>query len=209
MENTTLWDACVDGCYFLIPLAIIFLISVYVFIERTVLMGKALKNDSTFMQRIRDYLHEGEIESAMNLCKNSSTPVARIVAKGLTRLGRPIQELQLALDSVIKIEIQRLRSGMVWLWMTVTFAPMAGLLGTIIGMSRVFDTVSVDSIEALKNEVSASSAEMAVALITFMAGLTVGMLAVAGYAFLKNRLNKVSYTLEENSLEFLDVLNEK
>ncbi|MCH5246860.1 MAG: MotA/TolQ/ExbB proton channel family protein [Muribaculaceae bacterium] len=209
MENTTLWDACVDGCYFLIPLAIIFLISVYVFIERTVLMGKALKNDSTFMQRIRDYLHEGEIESAMNLCKSSSTPVARIVAKGLTRLGRPIQELQLALDSVIKIEIQRLRSGMVWLWMTVTFAPMAGLLGTIIGMSRVFDTVSVDSIEALKNEVSASSAEMAVALITFMAGLTVGMLAVAGYAFLKNRLNKVSYTLEENSLEFLDVLNEK
>ena len=209
MENTTLWDACVDGCYFLIPLAIIFLISVYVFIERTVLMGKALKNDSTFMQRIRDYLHEGEIESAMNLCKSSSTPVARIVAKGLTRLGRPIQELQLALDSVIKIEIQRLRSGMVWLWMTVTFAPMAGLLGTIIGMSRVFDTVSVDSIEALKNEVSASSAEMAVALITFMAGLTVGMIAVAGYAFLKNRLNKVSYTLEENSLEFLDVLNEK
>ncbi|MEG2820043.1 MAG: MotA/TolQ/ExbB proton channel family protein, partial [Muribaculaceae bacterium] len=122
----------------MIPLAILSLISIYILIERFLVIRAADKEDDTFMKRIKDYIYEGEIESAVNLCKKTDTPYARLIMKGISRIGRPMNDVLVAIENVGNLEIAKLGKGFPWLATTAAGAPMLGFLGTVIGMVEAF-----------------------------------------------------------------------
>ena len=157
------------------------------------------------MQRIKDYIHEGEIESARNLCDRTATPYARLIDKGISRIGRPMNDVLVTIENTGNIEVAGLEKGPPWLATTAAGAPMLGFLGTVVGM-----------VEAFYNLASAgSSANIAVladgiyaALVTTVAGLVVGIIALFAYNYLVARINGVMNMLESKTMEFMDLLNE-
>ena len=138
MENMSLWSLVMDGGYIMLPLALLLLLTVYVFTERCVVIGRATREDHTFMNRIRDYVREGDIESAERLCRNTATPYSRLILKGLQRIGRPTQDVLTAIENTGNIEVSNLGKGLPWLSTTAAGAPMLGFLGTVVGMIQAF-----------------------------------------------------------------------
>lgn len=201
----SVWELCIKGGFIMIPLAILLLISIYIFIERYIVISRADKQDASFMKRIKDYIHEGEIESAKNLCKKTDTPYSRLILKGITRIGRPMNDVLVAIENTGNLEIANLGKGLPWLATTAAGAPMLGFLGTVVGM--------VEAFFALAN--AGSSANVTVlaggiyeALVTTVAGLTVGIIALFAYNALVARINGVMKLLEGKTMEFMDLLNE-
>lgn len=133
-----MWDLALKGGVMMIPLLLLSILAIYIFIERLVVIRKAAKNDNTFMERIKDYIHDGEIDTAMNLCKKTNTPYSRLIAKGISRLGRPMNDVLVAIENVGNIEIAKLEKGFSLLATTAAGAPMIGFLGTVTGMVRAF-----------------------------------------------------------------------
>ena len=127
----SLWDLCLKGGPLMIVLALMSVISIYIFIERAIVINRANREDATFMQRIRDYIHEGEIESAFNLCRKNGSPYSRLIAKGISRIGRPVNDILAAVENTGNIEIANLSKGLPWLATTAAGAPMLGFLGTV------------------------------------------------------------------------------
>ncbi len=201
----SVWELCIKGGFIMIPLALLLLISIYIFIERYIVISRADKQDASFMKRIKDYIHEGEIESAKNLCKKTDTPYSRLILKGITRIGRPMNDVLVAIENTGNLEIANLGKGLPWLATTAAGAPMLGFLGTVVGM--------VEAFFALAN--AGSSANVTVlaggiyeALVTTVAGLTVGIIALFAYNALVARINGVMKLLEGKTMEFMDLLNE-
>lgn len=201
----SVWDMCMQGGFLMIPLAILSLICIYIFIERAIVINNAAKDDSTFMQRIKDYIHEGEMESALNLCKRTATPYSRLIAKGITRIGRPMNDVQVAIENVGNLEVSRLGVGLPWLATTAAGAPMLGFLGTVIGMVRAFFDIASQGTSA---NISTFSAGIYTALVTTVAGLIVGIIALFAYNYLVARIDRVTTSLEGKTMEFMDLLNE-
>ncbi|MDE6558318.1 MAG: MotA/TolQ/ExbB proton channel family protein, partial [Muribaculaceae bacterium] len=112
MDTLSFWSLCMDGGYIMIPLAILLLLTIYVFTERVIVINRALKEDPTFMRRIRDYVHEADLESAARLCKTANTPYSRMILKGLQRIGRPTQDVLSAIDNCGNLEIANLGKGL-------------------------------------------------------------------------------------------------
>ena len=206
-ENAQLsvWDLCTRGGVIMIVLALLSVISIYIFVERCIVLRRAAREDKTFMQRIKDYIHEGEIDSARNLCDRTSTPYARLIDKGISRIGRPMNDVLVTIENTGNIEVAGLEKGLPWLATTAAGAPMLGFLGTVVGM-----------VEAFYNLASAgTSANIAVladgiyaALVTTVAGLVVGIIALFAYNYLVARINGVMNMLEAKTMEFMDLLNE-
>ncbi|MBD5266612.1 MAG: MotA/TolQ/ExbB proton channel family protein [Bacteroides sp.] len=201
----SVWELCMKGGFIMIPLAVLLLISIYIFIERYIVISRADKQDASFMKRIKDYIHEGEIESAKNLCKKTDTPYSRLILKGITRIGRPMNDVLVAIENTGNLEIADLGKGLPWLATTAAGAPMLGFLGTVVGM--------VEAFFALAN--AGSSANVTVlaggiyeALVTTVAGLAVGIVALFAYNALVARINGVMKLLEGKTMEFMDLLNE-
>lgn len=205
VSEMSLWELCLEGGWIMIPLAVLLVISVYVFIERAVVIGKAAREDGTFMQRIRDYIHEGEIESAFNLCKKNNSPYSRLIAKGISRIGRPVNDILAAVENTGNIEIASLSKGLPWLATTAAGAPMLGFLGTVIGMVEAFYAIAAEGNSA---NIATFSSGIYTALVTTVAGLVVGVVALFGYNYLVARINSVMNLLESKSMEFMDLLNE-
>lgn len=201
----SLWDLCLQGGILMIPLALLSIICIYIFIERIIVISRASREDSSFMQRIKDYIHEGEIESALNLCKKTSTPYARLVGKGITRIGRPIHDIQAAIENTGNQEVAALGQGLPWLATTAAGAPMLGFLGTVIGMVKAFFDIASQGSSA---DISTFSAGIYTALVTTVAGLVVGIIAMFAYNYLAARIDSVTNQLEERTTEFMDILNE-
>ena len=137
-EELNLWSLMLKGGFFMIPLLLLSILSIYIFVERLLVIQRAGREDNTFMERIKDYIHEGEIETALKLCKKTDTPAARLIAKGISRLGRPMNDVLVAIENVGNIEIARLEKGFPWLATTAAGAPMIGFLGTVTGMVNAF-----------------------------------------------------------------------
>ena len=131
-----------EGGWIMIPLAMLALICIYILIERAIVIRNAAKTDDTFMKRIRDYIHEGEIESALNLCRSNGTPMGRLIAKGISRIGRPMNDVLVAVENTGNLEIANLSKGLPWLATTAAGAPMLGFLGTVIGMVQAFYSIA-------------------------------------------------------------------
>ena len=201
----SLWDLCLKGGPLMIVIGAISLVCIYIFIERAIVINRANREDATFMKRIRDYIHEGEIESAFNLCKKNGSPYARLIAKGISRIGRPVNDILAAVENTGNIEIANLSKGLPWLATTAAGAPMLGFLGTVIGMVQAFYDIASEGNSA---NIATFSSGIYTALVTTVAGLVVGVIALFAYNYLVARINSVMNLLESKSMEFMDLLNE-
>lgn len=201
----SIWELCVEGGWIMIPLAILAIISIYIFFERSIATYKASRLDDTFMKRIKDYIHEGEIESALNLCKTTSSPYARLIAKGISRIGRPMNDVLVAIENTGNLEIAALSKGLPWLATTAAGAPMLGFLGTVIGMVQAFFAIASSGNAASIGDFAGG---IYTALVTTVAGLVVGIIALFAYNYLVARINKVMNLMEARTMDFMDLLNE-
>ena len=189
----------------MIPLVLLSIVCIYIFIERFLVIKKANQEDETFMKRIKDYIHEGEIESAMNLCKKTGSPYARLIGKGISRIGRPMNDVLVAIENTGNLEIAKLGKGLPWLATTAAGAPMLGFLGTVMGMVNAFYNLASAGSAANIDVLAGGIYE---ALVTTVAGLIVGIIAMFTYNYLVARINKVMNLLEAKTMEFMDLLNE-
>ncbi|HNY15721.1 MAG TPA: MotA/TolQ/ExbB proton channel family protein [Bacteroidales bacterium] len=201
----TLLDLAIKGGWVMVPIILLSFVAAYIFIERFYVIRKATKEDQNFMNRIKDYIHEGRIEAAVALCKATDSPSARMVEKGISRLGRPLQDIQTAIENVGKLEISKLEKGFPTLATITGAEPMLGFLGTVIGMVQSFYNME----QAGNNiDVSMMSGGIYTALITTVAGLIIGILGYFAYNTLVVRTEKVVFNLEATLTEFMDILNE-
>ena len=205
-ESINLWTMAQYGGWIMIVLALLLAWAVYIFIERMVVLTHATKEDKSFMDRIRDYIHDGKIDSALNLCKQTDTPSARMIEKGITRIGRPMQDVQVAVENVGNLEVGKLEKGLVIMATIAGGAPMLGFLGTVLGMIRTFYNMAQTSGGVI--EMSALSTGMYEAMVTTVGGLIVGILAMFAYNMLVARIDRVVRLLEARTMEFMDLLNE-
>ena len=203
--SMSVWDLCLKGGFIMIPLAILLVISIYIFIERYIVIRRADREDATFMKRIKDYIHDGEIDSAKLLCKKNGTPYARLILKGISRIGRPMNDVLVAIENTGNLEIANLGNGLTWLATTAAGAPMLGFLGTVIGMVEAFFALANAGSSA---NISVLAGGIYEALVTTVAGLAVGIVALFAYNALVARINGVMKLLEGKTMEFMDLLNE-
>ncbi len=204
-QTLSYWSLIMDGGYIMIPLAILLIVTIYVFTERTIVINRAAAEDKYFMDRIRDYVHDGDIESAFNLCKKADTPYSRLIQKGLSRIGRPMNDVLVAIENTGNIEVAQLGKGFPWLSTTAAGAPMLGFLGTVTGMIQAFFSLASAGTSA---NITVLSSGIYQALVTTVAGLVVGIIALFAYNYLVARVNRVMNAMETKTMEFMDLLNE-
>lgn len=205
MDSLSFWSLVIDGGYIMIPLALLLLVSIYVFVERCLVLRRARLNDDSFMKRIRDYIHEGDMESAENLCRKSDSPYGRLILKGISRIGRPMSDVLVAIENTGNLEVSKLSKGLTWLSTTAAGAPMLGFLGTVTGMVEAFFAMTKAGSGA---NIAVLSSGIYQALVTTVAGLIVGIAALFAYNFLVSRLNRIMNDLEAKTMDFMDLLNE-
>ena len=205
-EKMNLWTMASYGGPIIIVLAVILALAVYLFIERLVTLKQALMEDSSFMNRIKDYIYDGKIEAARKLCRETDSPTARMVEKGISRLGRPMSDVLIAIENVGNLEIANLEKGLVILASIAGGAPMLGFLGTVTGMVNTFYSMSLNNTGTI--QLQDLSQGMYQAMVTTIGGLIVGIIAYFGYNYLVSRVDSVVRKLEARTMEFLDLLNE-
>tara|TARA_B100000780_G_scaffold278519_1_gene252294 strand:- start:2639 stop:3325 length:687 start_codon:yes stop_codon:yes gene_type:complete len=192
------------GWYIMLPLALMSIFAMYVYFERYMAIRRAEKNSPDFMQRLKDYISQGQLPSAKNLCADNDTPMARMLGKGISRIGKPLSDISTSIENVGKLEIYSLEKNMSILATVAGAAPMVGMLGTVIGMVNVF----LDMEAAGTVQVSDISSGTKQAMITTIVGLIVGILAYVAYNHLVGKVSKVVHKMEASSLEFIDILEE-
>ena len=205
-ETINLFTMAQYGGWIMIVLAILLAFALYLFIERLVVLTKATKEDKTFMNRIRDYIKDGNMDSAIKLCQRTDTPSARMVEKGISRIGRPMQDVQVAIENVGNLEVSKLEKGLVLIATIAAGAPMLGFLGTVLGMVQTFFNMAQNASGVI--EIATLSEGMYQAMVTTVGGLIVGILAMFAYNFLVSRIDRVVRQLESRTMEFMDLLNE-
>ncbi len=188
----------------MIPLGILFALAIYVFIERLLAVNKASRTDENFMSIIRDQITGGNVSAARSLAKNKDNPVARMIDKGIQRIGKPIDAIEKSMDNVGKLELYKMEKNINILAITARIAPLFGFVGTIIGLVlllKKFATISNPSISEIADA-------MYIKLITSATGLIIGMLAYLAYSYLDTQINRMANRMEAASSEFIDILQE-
>lgn len=198
-------DLAMKGGWIMLVLAILSVIAVYIFIERFIVVKRASRYDKGFMERIREYMKEGRIDNATALCHGSDTPIARMIEKGLSRIGRPLSDINAAIENVGNIEVAKLEKGVTLLSMIASAAPMIGFLGTVTGMIRAFYNMSMAGNNI---DIELLSSGIYEAMVTTVGGLIVGIIAYLFYTIIVARIQNVVNLLETTATEFMDVLNE-
>ncbi|MBF6598748.1 MAG: MotA/TolQ/ExbB proton channel family protein [Fermentimonas sp.] len=199
------FELALKGGWLMIILLILLLMSIYVLIERTLVINKAAKEDNSFMNRIKDYIHDGKIDAAVNLCRKTETPTSRMVEKGISRLGRPTSDVMSAIENQGNIEISHLEKGLPILATAASGAPMVGFLGTVTGMVKAFMDMASAGTNVNVNILSTGIYE---ALVTTVGGLIVGIIALFAFNYLTTRIKGIVNRLEMRIMEFMDILNE-
>ncbi|MBR1564604.1 MAG: MotA/TolQ/ExbB proton channel family protein [Paludibacteraceae bacterium] len=205
-EPMNLFHMAAYGGWIMVVLAVLLALAIYLFIERLVVINKAKKEDKSFMDRIKDYIHDGKIDSALNLCRQTNTPSARMVEKGITRIGRPMQDVQVAVENVGNLEVANLEKNLVIVATIAAIAPMLGFLGTVMGMVETFYNMAGSASGVI--ELNQLSEGMYQAMVTTIGGLIVGILVLFAYNYLVSRIDAVVRLLEGRTMEFMDLLNE-
>ena len=180
-------------------------ITVFIFVERFIAIQRAQRLSAGFMERIRDFMVEGRTKDAVALCRKENTPIARMVEKGIERLGRPMSDVQNSIENVANLEVSKLEDGLPFLATIAGGAPMIGFLGTVIGMVQTFMDMSSAGGTV---DLALLSGGMYVAMVTTVGGLLVGIPAFFGYNYLVARIEKLVFRMEANSIAFMDILNQ-
>jgi biopolymer transport protein ExbB len=198
------WDLVLLGGWTMIPLAILSVMTIYIFVERFLMIQKALKDERNFMVKVKEYLVEGKVDAARALCSQTNNPAARMVEKGISRIGKPMKDIVSSIENVGKLEIYQLEKRMGFLATVAGAAPMIGFLGTTLGMIKTFHALKFEKTIELAN-ISGGIME---AMVTTVAGLIIGIIAFMAYNFMVSKVDKVIHHMEGASIEFLDLLNE-
>jgi biopolymer transport protein ExbB len=197
-------DLVVKGGWVMVPIGILAVLGLVIFFERYFTIRKASKDDSNLMIQVRASILAGNLESAKAICRNSNTPLGRMLQKGLLRIGRPIKDIEGAIENVGKLEVSKLEKNISILGIVAGIAPMFGFLGTIIGVIKIFYDIS----ETGNLSIGVISGGLYVKMITSAAGLMVGIVAYVGYHILNMMVEKVILRLETDAIEFIDLLEE-
>ena len=205
VKEISVWDLTMAGGWLMIPLALLAIVSIYIFFERLFAINRANRQDRSFMDRIKEYIHRGEVDQALKLCQDTNTPYSRMIEKGVTRIGRPMNDVLVAIENVGNMEVAKLEKGFNWLATTAAGAPMIGFLGTVTGMVQAFFQLAS---AGNNSNVTILASGIYQALVTTVAGLIVGIIALFAYNYLTSRVNKVMNKLEGKTMEFMDLLNE-
>jgi biopolymer transport protein ExbB len=198
-------DLALKGGWVMVPIVLLSLVAVYIFFERWVAIKTAANIDQNFMNRIKDYIIDGKVDAAKTLCQSTDNPVAAMIEKGISRIGRPLNDVNAAIENVGRLEVYKLERGLPTLASVSGGAPMIGFLGTVIGMVQAFHQMSTAGNNINVGELSGG---IYTALITTVAGLIVGIIAFFAYNILVAKVDKVINTMEASSTEFIDLLNE-
>ena len=205
-EKIPIMDLALQGGWVMLVLLALLILAVYISVERYLALSNALKDDSSqFMNNIRNYIHKGDIEGARALSKSTDSPIARMIDKGLSRLGRPLNDIQTAIENVGKLEVANLEKRISLVATVSSLGSMLGFLGTVTGMVTAF----FDMANAGNNiDIQVLSSGIYEAMVTTVAGLIVGIIGYFLYNVLVTRINKVVFLLEARAMEFMDLLHE-
>ncbi len=204
-ETLSFFSLAMKGGIVMIPLLLLSIVAIYIFIERYMAISKASREEYNFMNNIRDFIHEGRIDSAKSLCRNNQSPLSRMIAKGITRIGRPLNDINAAIENVGKLEVSKLEKNIAFLSTVAGAAPMLGFLGTVLGMVRAFYNMSMAGNNI---DIALLAGGIYEAMITTIAGLIVGIIGYICYNILVSRIEKVVFMLEARATEFMDLLHE-
>ena len=186
------------------PLGILSVIAVYLIIEKYIVISRASKVDPAFMANIKHMLMDGKTDAALSLCRSTNTPIARLLEKGIKRLGKPIKEIESAVENTGKLEIYKLEKNLSYLGIIAGIAPMFGFVGTIAGVIKIFYNISLaDNIS-----ISLIAGGLYEKMITSATGLLIGIVAHIGFHFLNAMLDRVSFQLESTTVDFIDLIQE-
>lgn len=204
-SSVELIDLALAGGWAMIPLAILSLAAVYIFVERYLTLKKAAKNPEGFNDRIKSMVLAGDINGAKMMCAQTNTPVSRMLAKGITRIGNPLKNIETSIENVGKIEISKLEKNLSSLATIAGAAPMLGFLGTVTGMIQAF--IAIAQAEGTISP-QLLSGGIYQAMVTTAAGLIIGLPAYVGYNYLVSKIDSIVHSMEYSSIEFLDLLQE-
>ena len=206
-ERITLWQMALNGGWIMLVLAILLALAIYISIERYLALRQAVKtqDDDLFMNNIRDYIHKGDVDGARTLSKQTNSPLARMVDKGLSRLGRPLSDIQADIENEGKLEVARLEKRVSLVATVASLGPMIGFLGTVTGMVTCFQDMAFAGNNI---EINTLATGMYQAMVTTIGGLIVGIICYFLYNVLVTRINKVVLDIEVRATEFMDLLHE-
>jgi biopolymer transport protein ExbB len=204
-QSLSIIDLAIAGGFMMIPIILLSLIAIYIFIERFLTINKANQDPNAFMHRVKEQVLKGDVNGAKLLCSQTDSPIARMIEKGISRIGSPLKNIEASIENVAKIEIFKLEKNLSTLATIAGSAPMMGFLGTVIGMVKAFIAIS-------QQEGSVSpkllSSGIYTAMVTTVAGLIVGIIAYLAYNYLVSRVQKVIHKMEYTSIDFVDLLQE-
>jgi biopolymer transport protein ExbB len=201
-ESISILDLAMKGGVIMIPLALMWVFAVYIFFERLLTVNKAGKVPGSFMSNVKELVTRGDINGARIVCTQNDTPIARIIEKGILRIGKPIENIEKSMENTGRLELYKMEKNMVILTIIAGVAPMFGFLGTIAGMIQTFFNISITSDITL----GTIAGGIYVKMITSATGLLIGIMAYIGYSYLNAQIDKVVNQMEAASAEFIDVL---
>jgi len=200
-----LWDILQKGGFLMIVLGLLSLVAFYILIERTLAMHKASKNQEEFLNHVKEMVINGDLAGAKVFCAETDTPTARMIEKGLSRVGHSLKDIEVAVENVGKIEVNKLSKNLSAMATISGAAPMLGFLGTVTGMIKAFISIATQEGTVSPKDLAGGIYE---AMITTAAGLAVGIVAYMAYNYLTAKLEKIIYNMEYSSVEFMDLLQE-
>ncbi|MFN8293619.1 MAG: MotA/TolQ/ExbB proton channel family protein [Chitinophagales bacterium] len=203
-ESLSLLSLIMKGGWIMVPILALSVVAIFLIVERYIVIRQASKVDPNFMNNIKEFLVAGKMDSALAMCKSTNTPIARLLEKGLKRLGKPIKEIESAVENTGKLEIYKLERHLGYLGIIAAIAPMFGFVGTISGVIKIFYNISLaDNIS-----IGIIAGGLYEKMITSAAGLVVGIIAHIGFHYLNTMIDRVSFQLESTAVDFIDILQE-
>src|SRR5258706_11224360 len=202
--SLSFFELLMMGGWIMIPLGIMLLLAVYVFVERTIAVRNASRIDQNFMNIIRDHIVSGNVTAARSFAKNTNNPVARIIDKGIQRIGKPIDSIEKSMDNVGQLEMYKMEKNLGVLSVVSKAAPIFGFVGTLVGLMQLFSRINNSN----EFEVGTIAGGIYTKLITSITGLVIGLGAYLAYSYLNTQIDKTANKMEAASSDFLDELQE-
>ncbi|MBX9853673.1 MAG: MotA/TolQ/ExbB proton channel family protein [Cytophagaceae bacterium] len=203
-DPMSLLELLMKGGWVMIPILLLSLIAIYIMIERFITIKKASRDTTILMEKVKGLIVQGDVKGAKLMCEQTDSPIARMIEKGIMRLGRPLKDIESSIEATGKLEVYKLERNISVLGIIAGIAPMLGFVGTISGVIRIFYNISIEG----NINISVISEGLYEKMITSAAGLIVGIIAHIGFHYLNLLVERIVYKMESNALEFIDLLQE-